>query len=76
MFSIAAVHVFSHLIFSMAALPGTSLYISISSGSINCLFIMKPTPADAQGLSGLAEFRIFRFFSKILLRFSVMLWSR
>ena len=63
MFSIVAVHVFSHFIFSMAALLGINSCISISSGSISFLLMMKPTLAVAQGFLGCAELRIFRFFS-------------
>ena len=51
-FSIVAEQVFSHFTFSIATLPGISMCISISSGLINCLLMMKPTPADAQGMSG------------------------
>lgn len=63
-------------IVGMAALPGINSYISISSGSISCLLMTKPTPAIARGVSGCAELRILRFFSKLLSSLSSMFWSR
>jgi len=76
MFSIVATQIFNHFIFSMAALPGISSCISISSGSISCLLMTKPTPAIAQGLFGWAEFSILRFFSKLLPSCLAISWSR
>jgi len=75
-FSIVVVHNLNHFTFSTAALLGINLCNSNSSGSINCLLMMKPTPAVAQGFLGGAEIRIFKFFSKALSSCSVMLWSR
>ena len=76
MFAIVTVHDPNHLTCSIAALPGISLCISSSFGSISCLLMTNPTPAVAWGLSGCTEISIFKFFLKFFSSCSVIDWSR